>query len=120
LSLITNSNHNSGASYCDVGYNIHSPHPTRENPLGVEFPGYTYAEPGEPNWVGHLVTNYPANSSLVAYDYARGGDRVAGVRTQLERQFLPVLAKKPDWSSWKSEDTLFSASLMQNDVKFYF
>jgi hypothetical protein len=99
----------SGASYCDVGYSTKSPHPTPENPLGVDFPGITYAEPGEPNWVGHLVKKYSASPSVLVYDFARGGNRVDGVAHQFEDQFLPVLSTKPSWAPWTAEDTLFSA-----------
>ncbi|KDQ29860.1 carbohydrate esterase family 16 protein [Pleurotus ostreatus PC15] len=73
-----------GASYCDVGYSNQSPHPTSEHPLGVPFPGYTYAEDGQANWVGHLITEHgpqsasqdPASSGpspVLVYDYAKGG-----------------------------------------------
>ncbi|TFK81887.1 carbohydrate esterase family 16 protein [Polyporus arcularius HHB13444] len=108
-----------GASYCDVGYDSQSPHPTPENPLGVEFPGITYCEPGKPNFVGHLVRQVNAHrentSSILAYDYAIGGERADGVRRQVRQQFLPSLAPKPDWAPWRSNDTLFLTWVGIND-----
>lgn len=101
----------SGASYCDIGYDYTSPHPTRERPLGVEFPGTTYAEPGEPNWVGYLITQYNPNPGLLVYNFAKGGSRVSNVKNQIERQYLEYLAKKPDWAPWNADDTLFSPFL---------
>ncbi|RPD55355.1 hypothetical protein L226DRAFT_468947 [Lentinus tigrinus ALCF2SS1-7] len=108
-----------GASYCDVGYDIQSPHPTSENPLGVDFPGITYCEPGKPNWVGHLVLQVNAGrdntNALLVYDYAIGGDRVDGVGRQIREQFLPTLAPKPKWAPWTSSDTLFVTWVGIND-----
>jgi len=98
----------SGDSYSDVRYDDTSPHPTRENPLGVEFPGFTYAEPEEPNWVGHLITEYSPNPNLLVYDYAMGGSRIYNVKNQVERQFLEHAGKKPDWAPWSAGDTIFS------------
>lgn len=70
----------------------------------------TWAEDGEPNWVGHLVTNYPL-APLLVYDFARGGDTVIGVRSQVERGFMLHLAKKPEWCAWNANDTLFGEIL---------
>lgn len=97
----------SGDSYSAVGYSpaMHPP-PTEDNPLGVQFPGMTWAEDGEPNWVGHLVTNYPP-APLLEYNFARGGDTVIGVRGQMERGFMLHLAGKPDWCAWNASYTLF-------------
>ena len=97
----------SGDSYSAVGYSpiVHPP-PTEGDPLGIGFPGLTWAENGQPNWVGHLVTNYPP-APLLVYDFARGGDTVIGVRGQIERGFMLHLAKKPDWCPWDANDTLF-------------
>lgn len=85
-----------------------APHPSHEHPLGVEYPGTTYAEPGKPNWVGHLIASYCPNSDLLVYNYAHGGARVYNVKQQVEREFLPHVGKKPEWAPWSSEDTLFS------------
>ncbi|KAI0697108.1 hypothetical protein C8T65DRAFT_743346 [Cerioporus squamosus] len=108
-----------GASYCDVGYDSQSSHPTPENPLGVDFPGITYCEPGKPNFVGHLVRQVNASrdstSALLVYDYAVGGERADGVRRQVREQFLPSLAPKPDWALWTSDDTLFVTWVGIND-----
>jgi hypothetical protein len=101
----------SGASYCDIGYRQNSPHPSRERPLGVEFPGDTYAEPGEPNWVGHLVKKYIKNEVLV-YDYAQGGSCVDGVRHQIGDIFLNEIGKK----QWLAEDTIFMTWVGINDA----
>lgn len=109
----------SGASYCDVGYDTRSPHPTPENPLGVDFPGITYCEPGKPNWVGHLVLQTNARrdqaGSLLVYDYGVGGDRADGVGRQVREQFIPSLASKPEWAPWTSGDTLFVTWVGIND-----
>ncbi|TFY83714.1 hypothetical protein EWM64_g297 [Hericium alpestre] len=75
-----------GASYCDVGYSHREAHPTPERPLGVDFPGDTYNEPGKPNWVGHLVT---MEHNFLVHDYGKGGAMVDGVRYQVETEFLP-------------------------------
>jgi len=86
-------------------------HPVSERPLGVEFPGETFAEPGKPNWVGHLVTKYAPRRDMLAYCYAIGGARVGGVNTQIRDTFpLQVgLVLKSDWapSHWYPTDTLF-------------
>ncbi|KAJ6475696.1 hypothetical protein C8R47DRAFT_665450 [Mycena vitilis] len=105
-----------GASYCDVGYEYTvSPTPSDENPLGVEFPGATYAEAGEPNWVGHLISNY-ALSKLLVYDYAKGGARVHNVRNQIEVMFKHHISRKPAWAPWTAEDTLFITWVGINDA----
>jgi hypothetical protein len=101
-------NNISGDSYCDVGYTSNSPHPTPEEPLGVEYPGITWAEPEEPNWVGYMVTEYNPKNSLLVYNFAVGGDTIDGVRRQIHTEFLPTLAVKPGWAPWTAEDTLFS------------
>ena len=110
----------SGASYCDVGYDAQSAHPTPENPLGVDFPGITYCEPGKPNFIGHLVrqvnaTNRDETNSLLVYDYAVGGDRAEGVGRQVREQFLRSLAPPPEWAPWTSGDTLFVTWVGIND-----
>ncbi|KAF9246887.1 hypothetical protein BU15DRAFT_57848 [Melanogaster broomeanus] len=129
----------SGDSYSAVGYSPEShPHPTPSNPLGIPFPGHTYATqrqgwisvgPEQPNWVGHLLTKYLSgtnyvegtkqrgldlipsredhgaiDSSLVVFDFAEGGDTIAGVRYQILKRFLPHVGVKPDWATWAAED----------------
>ncbi|KZT70157.1 carbohydrate esterase family 16 protein [Daedalea quercina L-15889] len=106
-----------GASYCDVGYTSRSRHPTLENPLGVDFPGHTFAEPGKPNWVGHLITEH-ALSPILVYDYGLGGDRVDGVQRQIEKDFIPNLAPRPSWAPWTEQDTLFVTWVGINDCGY--
>ncbi|KAL7282859.1 hypothetical protein ACG7TL_002272 [Trametes sanguinea] len=93
----------SGDSYSDIGYDRRAPHPRADNPLGVDFPGFTlccrYDEAAdtyihEPNWVGHvidLVKAEPSAFSPLIYDFAVGGDEVSGVARQIQREFLPEL-----------------------------
>ncbi|KAJ2913449.1 hypothetical protein MD484_g6960, partial [Candolleomyces efflorescens] len=127
----------SGDSYSSVtlqpNFNDHY-HPDSTNPLGVEFPGYTYNEPNQPNWVGHLITKYCPGpkfdpltttqgasyieSPLLVYDYARGGDQVMGVQRQIQTLFLPNVGKRPQWASWGTNDTLFVTWVGINDCAF--
>ncbi|KAF9489400.1 hypothetical protein BDN71DRAFT_322124 [Pleurotus eryngii] len=116
-----------GASYCDVGYSHQSPHPTPEHPLGVPFPGYTYAEDGQANWVGHLITEHGPQSSqdpasggpppALVYDYAKGGATVHGVVHQVNDGFLRAGSAgwKPEWARWNSNDTIFMTWVGIND-----
>ncbi|GJE87150.1 carbohydrate esterase family 16 protein [Phanerochaete sordida] len=115
-----------GDSYCDVGYDFRtSPLPSVDEPLGVPFPGLTYAEDGQPNWVGHFVTRLKDQTRLVVYDFARGGDTTDGVERQIKREFLPNLADnvakgllqnnldrelQTSDTVWNSNDTLFGAA----------
>ncbi|KAJ7148724.1 hypothetical protein C8R43DRAFT_1088345 [Mycena crocata] len=110
-----------GASYSDVGYEYgdKTSIPTYDQPLGVEFPGATYVEEGEPNWVGHLITNYnPGPKQLLVYNYAKGGSRVQNVRNQIEVMFLQHIAAKPTWAPWTAEDTLFITWVGINDSAY--
>ena len=81
----------------------------------MHFPGITFADEHEEtgdcaNWVGHLIRLRSAvDATLLVYDYAVGGDTIAGVRSQVQRRFLPTVGTKPDWAPWKAENTLFSA-----------
>lgn len=104
----------SGDSYTDVLYDSRSPHPTREEPLGVPFPGRTFTETGNlMNWVGYLVENrIAADQPVLVYDYAVGGHRVVDVAGQIHDQFMPIVGQKPDWAPWKSGNTLFSESIL--------
>jgi hypothetical protein len=104
----------SGDSYSDVGYQYtNSSIPSYDQPLGVEFPGATYAEPDEPNWVGHLITNY-AESQLLVYDYAMGGARVYIVKNQIQVVFKLQISQRPAWAPWTADDTLFSECAILN------
>ncbi|KLO14732.1 hypothetical protein SCHPADRAFT_825871 [Schizopora paradoxa] len=113
-----------GASYCQVGYySARSPQPTPEQPLGVEFPGDTYNEPGEPNWVGFLARDFKPRDEgvekpLLVYDYAVGGQMVHGVKHQVQGSFLPHVGEKPEWSPWTESDSLFSIWIGINDTAF--
>lgn len=65
----------SGDSYSYIGYHSQAPPPTAARPLGVNFPGTVVNEPGQPNWVGHLITTYAhGQSNLLVYDYAVRGN----------------------------------------------
>ncbi|KAI0636958.1 hypothetical protein C8Q77DRAFT_1095319 [Trametes polyzona] len=106
-----------GDSYSDVGYmyNKRETYPTDEAPLGIEYPGVTWAEPAMPNWVGYLITEYSPYTKLLVYDYAMGGDNVAGVRKQIQVNFLPRVGEKPGWAPWSAEDSLFITWIGIND-----
>lgn len=106
-----------GDSYSQVGYNSTAPHPTHDNPLGIKFPGSTYNERGQPNWVGHFITKY-VSQRLLVYDYAQGGHTLKGVRTQIDREFTPHLATKPEWAPWSEADSLFVTWVGINDCAF--
>ena len=113
----------SGDSYSSVGYDSNAPHPTPIRPLGVAYPGtelWTDTDVDgshHPNWVGHIISKYsPGNkyspggtseSSILVYDYAVGGERVAGVSRQIQHQFVPHVGKRPEWAAWSPRDTLF-------------
>lgn len=108
---------NSGASYCDVGYRHSKDKCTPEQPLGIEYPGVTYAEPGTPNWVGYLVNEYKIHEEMVAYCYAVGGSVVEGVKsTQIEKWFLEGAGKKP--TQWTATDSLFGERVTEVKVAF--
>ncbi|KAJ7083606.1 hypothetical protein B0H15DRAFT_850115 [Mycena belliarum] len=107
-----------GASYADVGYEYAFCIPTRDEPLGVPFPGATYAEPGEPNWVGHLITNYaPGDAPLLVYNYAKGGAQVHNVANQVRVMYAAHIGapERPEWAPWTSADTLFITWVGIND-----
>ncbi|KAJ7187236.1 hypothetical protein C8R46DRAFT_1059191 [Mycena filopes] len=112
-----------GASYCDVGYSHQdSPAPSADEPLGVKFPGITFAEDGHPNWVGDLVKDFAAPTDdgspagLLVYDYAQGGSRVHDVRRQIQDMFVPHIGLKPEGARWEAEDTLFVTWVGINDA----
>ncbi|KAF7368880.1 Thermolabile hemolysin [Mycena venus] len=106
-----------GDSYSDVGYDYTDASiPSDDEPLGVEFPGATYAEPDEPNWVGHLITNYAPANQLLVYDYAKGGARVYSVKNQIQVMFKSQISQKPPWVPWTAEDTLFVTWVGINDA----
>jgi len=105
-----------GDSFSSVRWDYQaSPHPSLKSPLGVTFPGVTYAEPGKPNWVGHLVKSRPPET-IVIYDYARGSDFVSSLERQIIYQYLPNVARKPSSAQWDSNDTLFTTWIGINDL----
>jgi len=106
-----------GASYCDIGYYYtKSSIPSYDQPLGVEFPGTTYAEQDAPNWVGHLITAYAPPNKLLVYDYAEGGSRVHSVKNQIQVMFKQHTSQKPTWAPWTAQDTLFVTWVGINDA----
>jgi len=114
-----------GASYCAVRKDPCKSgflHPTKEQPLGVEFPGVAFAEPGTPNWVGHLVTKYAPRGEMLAYCYAVGGAMVDGVNNQI-RNVFPLEVGKDLKSEraprdWDPTNTLFVTWVGINDCAF--
>lgn len=126
-----------GDSYSSVGYEGNeADHPTASNPLGVPYPGLTWNEPDLPNWVGHLITKFCppprydpnaeegqevagyTDSPLLVYDYARGGDTIAGVRRQIQEQFLKKVGQKPSWAPWAANNSLFVTWVGINDCAY--
>jgi len=114
-----------GASYCAVreqSYKTEFLHPMPGQPLGIEFPGQTYAEPGKPNWVGHLVTKHAPHSEMLAYSYAIGGAMVDGVKSQIRDVFPLEVGKilKSEWAPqhWDPVNTLFVIWVGINDCAF--
>ncbi|KZP21637.1 carbohydrate esterase family 16 protein [Athelia psychrophila] len=110
-----------GDSYSDVGtaYNPRrEPCPTPEEPLGVPFPGTTFAEEGQPNWLGHLISA-PLNGSAerLVYCYAGGGDTVNIVRGQIRGRFLRQAGAGVAAGTWSitPENTLFCTWIGIND-----
>ncbi|KAH9946107.1 SGNH hydrolase-type esterase domain-containing protein [Epithele typhae] len=108
-----------GDSYSDVGYQYSdkSSIPTHDEPLGIPFPGVTWAGPGMPNWVGYLITEH-THHPLLVYNYAVGGASMPDVRDQIQVNFMPRVGQKPDWAPWTSEDTLFTTWVGINDCGF--
>jgi hypothetical protein len=112
--LVFNCHTYSGASYCATrkgSYKEGFLHPIPGQPLGIQFPGNTFAEPGMPNWVGHLVTKHALHGEIMAYCYAVGGATVDGVNRQIRDTFPLEFGKnlKSEWAplDWNPTDTLF-------------
>ncbi|ETW83815.1 carbohydrate esterase family 16 protein [Heterobasidion irregulare TC 32-1] len=107
-----------GDSYSYVGYHSQAPPPTAARPLGVPFPGVPVNEPGQSNWVGHLITSHShGQANILVYDYAVRGDTAPGVRRQILEQFLPTVGRKPRWASWTAAETLFVTWVGTNDCR---
>lgn len=86
-----------------------SPHPTSQEPLGVSFPGRTWANVNgdDVNWVGHVVNMISdERRDLLVYDYAVGGDRVENLEYQVGRGFQTI-RDRPEWAPWTAADSLF-------------
>ncbi|KAG6917967.1 hypothetical protein DXG01_017151 [Tephrocybe rancida] len=109
---------------------------TAQHPLGVPFPGFTWNEKDLPNWVGHLITKYfprprfvagqgatqdpvYVESPLLVYDYAVGGDTIAGVGRQI-RRFLRVVGQMPEWAPWSFDNSLFVPASREDSVAAVF
>lgn len=98
----------SGDSYSDVGYRGQpNNRPTQNNPLGIPFPGLTWNETGQPNWVGHLVKKRDASQPLLVYDYAVGGHTIDGIRQQVRSYYAKDIGAKGEGTDWTAHDTLF-------------
>ncbi|KAI0311965.1 SGNH hydrolase-type esterase domain-containing protein [Amylostereum chailletii] len=107
-----------GDSYSYVGYHSQASPPTAAKPLGLNHPGTPVTEPGQANWVGHLITSYNhGRSNILVYDYAVRGDTVLGVTAQISNQFLPTVGRRPQWAAWRPEDTLFITWIGVNDCR---
>ncbi|KZV69485.1 carbohydrate esterase family 16 protein [Peniophora sp. CONT] len=111
-----------GDSYSSVDYNgTKSPHPTPQEPLGVPFPGRTWASINgdDANWVGFIVnTIADERKDLLVYDYAVGGDRVESLERQVGRSGFETIRDKPDWAPWTAADSLFVAWFGINDCAY--
>ncbi|KAG8826311.1 hypothetical protein FRC19_009271 [Serendipita sp. 401] len=91
--------------------------PRDDEPLGIPFPGICSTEPGTPNWVGHLITEYaPSSHQILVYNYAMLGSTVPEVTLQIDRHFLgdngPTARKVP----WTAENSLFITWVGLNDL----
>ncbi|KAG8902391.1 hypothetical protein FRC01_009594, partial [Tulasnella sp. 417] len=133
-----------GASTSDVGYRHgDSPQPTKERPLGVEYPGVTWAESNEANWVrassrppllvvmqdvwaltkqlehrlqvGHLINQYTHSNPLV-YNYAVGGHTLKGYEQQILKGFIDGAGREGSEVDWTAENSLFISSIGGNDL----
>ncbi|KAI0058484.1 hypothetical protein BV25DRAFT_1810800 [Artomyces pyxidatus] len=110
-----------GDSYSYVGYHSQAPIPTSSNPIGVPYPGTPVTNPGQPNWLGHLITFYAHGlSNILVYDYAVRGDTVPGVAKQVSEQFLPSVGKRPPWATWYPWDTLFVTWIGTDDCRLLY
>ncbi|OCB85936.1 hypothetical protein A7U60_g7070 [Sanghuangporus baumii] len=116
-----------GDSYSAVGYYPGWPAPSESEPLGIPFPGQTWTEGDmdsmgdstNANWVGHLVSfRRKDGKSLLVYDYAVGGHTINGMKSQVEKWFLPHAGKRPSWAPWDSKDSLFVTWVGINDCAY--
>ncbi|KAF8319341.1 hypothetical protein DL93DRAFT_2225281 [Clavulina sp. PMI_390] len=94
---------------------------TEEDPLGIEWPGEGWSEPGLPTWSAHLVSSTQAKNKkppLLVYNYAVGGSEVDDIIFQIEKQFLPHVGSKPVEAAWNAENSLFVFWAGGNDCAF--
>lgn len=109
-----------GDSYSQTTPHYATPHPTKSDPLGVPWPGTTSTKPGEPNWLGHLVTNYSINPDLLIFNYAVSGSTLCDAKTQLSDRagssFEHHLVRHKSRYPWTSQDTLFVCWFGINDL----
>ncbi|KAJ7598891.1 hypothetical protein C8J56DRAFT_769912 [Mycena floridula] len=107
-----------GDSYSSVGFDPKFYTPTRKNPLGPEFPGLEQAlfnEPYSPNWVGYLLKSLNKHNNILVYDYAVGGNTVAGVAHQVEFSFLE---KSQSICQYSARNSLWFTFVGINDCAF--
>jgi len=91
-----------------------TPRPTLEEPLGIKFPGFPYAEGS--NWVAYIAREY-SQSPLLIYDYAQSGQTTLALKRQLDLfkqqnlkgDILPL-------PLWKAESSLFVTWMGINDL----
>ncbi|KAJ8070103.1 hypothetical protein OCU04_000498 [Sclerotinia nivalis] len=115
-----------GDSYSATGFETNGTQPTPTNPLGnPPYPGYS-ATNGQ-NWVDLLTVKYN-KSTVLTYNLAYGGatidsdlvapyePQVSSVAEQIENQFFPTYAGKPEIAPWSSGNTLFAIFDGINDV----
>ncbi|KAH8107057.1 hypothetical protein BXZ70DRAFT_1029033 [Cristinia sonorae] len=114
-------------SYCSIGYDPAGSHPTKEQPLGVPFPGspidwvnltglWTEHNINAPNWVGWLVTEFSGGQDRLVYDYAVGGHGVDQFADVVKYVFFPTAGQNPKWAQWFADDTLFVIWIGLNDL----
>ncbi|KZV82779.1 hypothetical protein EXIGLDRAFT_729289 [Exidia glandulosa HHB12029] len=105
-----------GDSLSSVGYRASPayPQPRIAEPLGVPYPGETYAE-GE-NWIGALVRECKSADAL-AYVYARPGDTVPLLANQVRNEFMrhTMELEPADGTLWTGSDSIFWTFIGTND-----
>lgn len=77
-----------------------------------------WQEPGEANWVGYLISRYLPHgqkNDVLVYDFAAGGDTVAGVQRQIENGFNKYMGSRSDW---EADSSLFITWIGINDCAF--
>ncbi|KAG8874118.1 hypothetical protein FRB98_008629 [Tulasnella sp. 332] len=105
-----------GDSYSSVGFPPPCPEPTKDQPLGVEWPGQTWSD-DKAIWVAHLISSYAKNTILV-YDYAVGGSCAGDVGFQVNKYFMQG-AGNAECDGWQPDDSLFAVTWVGvNDVAY--